>query len=120
MLDIVLVNSPIVLYKDKKSLLADKDPEGDEKSYYPMNILYLASYLEKEGFHVQIIDPTASRLTLQDIKKKIEKLKPKVIGITAMTVGIQSAVVIAKELKKRGRIIGLGGVHITCDPTFMD
>lgn len=120
MVDIVFINSPIVLYKDKKSLLADTDPEGDEKSYYPMNILYLASYLEKEGFSVQIIDPTASRLSLHDIKKKIEKLNPKVIGLTAMTVGVQSVVVLAKELKKRGRIIGLGGVHITCDPTFMD
>ncbi len=118
--DIVLISSPMVLYKNKKDKKENLNEDGDEKSYYPINILYLTAYLEKFGHKVKIIDVSMEGLTLDQVVKKVDLINPKMIGISSMTTSIQSAVTLAKALKKKGRTIGLGGVHLTCDPTFID
>lgn len=115
----LLINSPIVIYENRWDKQKNYSTDGDERSTYPLNVLYLAAYLESKGHSVGVIDVTAEGLTLVDIKKKVEKLNPRIVGISSMTMGIRSAVLLAKKLKKRGRIIGLGGVHLTCDPGFM-
>ncbi len=120
MVDVVLINSPIVLYRNRRDMRENLLSDGDEKSFYPMNILYLAAYLEEKGHTVSVVDAGGCGLTLAEIKKKVDELSPKLVGISAMTISIQSALIMAKELKKKGRLIGLGGVHLTCDPDFLN
>lgn len=122
MLDILLINSPIILYKNKEEKEKFKSHGGDESSYYPLNILYLASYLEKKGHSVKVLDTSAMGYTLWDIVAEIHKDTPKIIGISAMTASIQSALTLGKYLKKcfLDIPVGIGGVHVTIDPTFID
>jgi len=118
MLDALLINAPIVLYRDKYDREENYIEGGDEFSFYPINLLYMASYLKSKGKTVKVLDPTAYGLTLKDIIRIVCCEKPKIIGMTAMTASIQSAVNIAKALKGVAPIV-LGGIHISNDPDIM-
>jgi len=117
--DVVLINSPIVLYYDDADKRNNYLSDGDEFSFYPINLLYLAAYLRSKGKTVKVIDPTAYGLTLFDIELMVRKESPSFIGITAMTPSIQSAISIAKHLKTTHIPIVLGGIHISNDPDII-
>lgn len=123
MIDVLFIHSPIVLYAnddDRQQFLAHG---GDEKSYYPLGILYIAAYLRKYGHSVKIIDVSAEGKTLVDIMLAISKEKPKIIGISSMTTSIASSVTLARNIKSvyhNEILIGLGGVHLCCDPKFIE
>lgn len=55
-----------------------------------MGILYIASYLEKFGHSVKIIDVRAKDKTLIDIIQIIDDEKPKIVGISFMTTNISN------------------------------
>jgi anaerobic magnesium-protoporphyrin IX monomethyl ester cyclase len=120
-MDVILINSPLVLYKDPQDRKENYISDGDEWSYYPLNLLYLASYLISKGHTVKIIDPNPQKLNSRDIQNIIYEEKPKLIGITAMTPSIQSALKLAKSIKYNFKTpLVLGGVHITNDKMFTD
>lgn len=99
-----------------------ENPEGDQTSAPPIGLLYIASYLEKNGISVAIYDPIPQKLDLVRIINKLKKDKPKLVGISAVTFGARTAVQIAKAIKEEfGKeiVIGLGGMHISTDPTFI-
>ena len=106
---VALINAPIILGGE----------DGDERSYYPLNLLYLAATLEAEGHQVKVIDPTAMGLGMIELINMVGEYQPDIVGVTAMTPSIRSAVQIAQSLRKYIECpIGLGGVHITVDPDF--
>jgi radical SAM superfamily enzyme YgiQ (UPF0313 family) len=84
----------------------------------PLGICYLASMLEKEGYDVNIIDAEAERLTIDALVKKVEDLKPNVIGLTCTTPMVSSVKRIAEALKNilpSSKIV-VGGPHVTAVP----
>lgn len=118
MMDAILINSPIVLKKDKNDLIST---EGDESSNEPLGLLYIASSLLKNNFSVKVLDVAPEKLTLKDILRIISKEKPLVVGISTLTPGIQSAVILAKALKEKfgsKLVVGIGGPHLNSDPSF--
>jgi len=120
---VVFIHSPMLLYKNEEEKSQFSKHGGDEKSYYPLGILYISSYLKKYGHTVSIIDVAAEGRTLTDILDTIKSEDPKIIGISSMTTSIMSAVKLAESIK--GRFgdkfqVGLGGVHLCCDPTFVN
>jgi len=122
-MDVILIHSPIILYNNEAEKKQFAGHGGDEKSIEPMSVLYLAAYLEEKGHSVKIIDVSAEGMILPDILRIIDDKKPKVVGISSMTASIASSVTLAKLLKERYKdnaLIGLGGVHLCCDPTFLD
>ena len=122
MIDILFIHSPIILYKNRSEIEKFSKHGGDEKSYYPLGILYIAAYLEKHCYKVKIIDIAPESKTLEDILEIIELEQPLVIGISAMTTSIASALTLAHGIKNRfGEkfLLGLGGVHLCCDPDFL-
>lgn len=122
MSDVVFINSPMLLYKNEAEKLQFKNHGGDEKSYYPLGLLYIASYLKSHGHTVKIIDVAAEGKTLIDILKIIKTENPKLIGISSMTTSIMSAVKLAQNIKDiygDSFQIGLGGIHLCCDPSFI-
>lgn len=116
MTDIFLINCPIA-FETKGEML------GDETTNPPLGLLYIASYLEKNGVSVKVFDIRAENLSLRRVLGKIKKETPKVVGLSAMTPSIRSAVELAGEIKKkfgRGRpLIALGGAHLSADPDFI-
>jgi len=119
MTDVILINSPIILNRKSDQYLYS---EGDEKSNYPMGLLYIAGYLEQKGVSVKVLDVAAAHLMLEDILQTVAEAHPILVGISAMTPGIRSAVTIAREIRIRlGRnvSIALGGSHVNSDETFI-
>ena len=78
----------------------------------PLNLLSLAAYAKKFGHQVAIVDQLAG----EDVYKKIKRLNPDFVGITATTAVITDAYDIADWCKKNGFKTILGGVHVTVMP----
>jgi len=105
---------PRVLLINPPGVATDKKTET--YLWVPLNILHLASYLIDKGVNVQAIDLCVS--TEQEFNEQIERFKPDIAGITAMTPTLPSVLDISDTLKKRFpeiRII-LGGSHPSISP----
>lgn len=116
MLDVLLINAPILLDKTKY-------PVGDEKWCPPLGLMYIASFLKKNGFQAKLLDVRAMNMDMGDIMTFVDEEYPKVIGISALTSSIRSAVDIAKAVKEKynNKIhICLGGSHVSADPGIID
>ncbi len=116
MLHVLLINAPILLDKIKYSV-------GDEKWCPPLGLMYIASFLEKNGFRVKLLDVRAMDMDMRDIITFIDQEHPKVIGISALTSSIRAALDIAKAIKEKynNKIhICLGGSHVSADPNIID
>lgn len=84
----------------------------------PLGLGYVASFLEKQGVQVKIIDIGVEDISHSELQDMIREMKPDFIGIAANTVLIKSAIEVADavravlpELK-----IVMGGVHPTIFP----
>lgn len=89
----------------------------------PLGLLYLAAGIEKLGLTVKILDVIDGSLTISEIFKLINEEKPKVVGITAMTMNIRGAVQLARAVKENfGEVCYtfLGGSHVSADPGITD
>ena len=85
----------------------------------PMNLMYLASSLEKESYKVKIIDDDLEQKGYEKVSEKAQNFNPKVIGLTATTSTIKSAVKYAELIKDAlpNSLTVLGGPHATFLPT---
>ncbi|MGZ7096269.1 MAG: B12-binding domain-containing radical SAM protein [Methanobacterium sp.] len=83
----------------------------------PLNLMYLASALEKESVSVKIIDDDLYQLGHEKIASLVSKIDPLVVGITATTATIKIALNYIKEAKSLlpNILTVIGGPH----PTFM-
>ena len=85
----------------------------------PLGLLYLAGYLKKYSDHdLKIIDAQVEKLTYDELKNKIKKFSPDVVGITTMTLTLLDVLKTAKIAKKAcsNVKIVLGGPHINIYP----
>ncbi len=82
----------------------------------PMGLGLIAAILEKEGYEVSLLDANALRLSVENIVPYASGAD--VVGLTAMTPTINSALSIAHHLKSAhpGLTTILGGAHVTLLP----
>jgi anaerobic magnesium-protoporphyrin IX monomethyl ester cyclase len=82
----------------------------------PLGLALIAAELEKAGYSVNLLDANAARLTPEEIPPLISGAD--IVGLTAMTPTISTALNIARLIKKvRGNIkIIMGGAHATMLP----
>lgn len=119
---ILLINPPFNYYNKYIQILE------------PLSLAYLAAYLRKEGYVVNVLDAVAGKITklnnnrwrygLTDllIIEKIKKFKPDVCGITcSLSVKKDSAFDIAELIKRidKNIITIVGGIHPTILPLEM-
>lgn len=86
--------------------------------YPPLGIAYVASVLEKEGHDVHILDSQALNLTASETKKRIESIRPDVVGTTCMTSTIRGSFEVlrlAKEVSSEIKTV-MGGPHLLIYP----
>jgi anaerobic magnesium-protoporphyrin IX monomethyl ester cyclase len=93
-------------------------PQSTRYLQPPLGLAMLASVLEKEGHMVKIVDLTALGLSENAIPQIIHNEKPEVVGITAMTSTINSAIRVARKVKESDSHIWvvLGGAHASILP----
>jgi len=109
-----------------KILLIQPPPLFDEKitslvKYAPMGLITIASFVREknENLDIKIYDANVGEnLSIENIISEIEKFNPNILGLTAMTNNISSALEISEETKKKipNIKIVLGGVHATLAP----
>lgn len=87
----------------------------------PLGLAYIASVLRNSGYAVKILDMTPTHTTLDELEKEISLLKPKIIGISSMTIQANGTMKIAKVAKTVGSSIKVivGGPHATALPDEM-
>ena len=73
----------------------------------PLNLGFIAGYLESIGHRVAIIDELAG----QDVKKELSAVSPDIVGITGVTPLATDMYRISDMCKKDGYLTILGGVH---------
>jgi len=92
--------------------------EKIDRSLPPLGLACIASYLEKKGRKVSILDMQAEYVTQPELDVSLKRLNPGFVGITATTVEIESALRIAdlcKESLPATKVI-LGGAHPSVMP----
>jgi anaerobic magnesium-protoporphyrin IX monomethyl ester cyclase len=89
--------------------------------YFPLGLGYIASYLIKYGEHeVQLYEPEAQGLIMDDIQKIVIEFKPDIIGITCSTANFTRAIAMAQLCRdSSGARIIFGGVHVSAIPEFI-
>lgn len=108
---VLLINPP------SENTLTTEVPSfvGEERGYNPpLGIMYLAAYAEKNTEHkIEILDSQVEEIDYLGFAKEINKRKPDVVGISAMTFTLIDALKtaeIVKELDKGIKVI-FGGPH---------
>jgi len=84
----------------------------------PLGLAYLTAYLKQKGQDVELIDMQGLMMDSSELIKRIEKAKPDLVGVTAMTTTFPVALKVARlvrELLPESKTL-LGGVHPTLDP----
>lgn len=102
-----------------KIALIQPVPEKINPEYIhePLNLGYLASYLQKKGFNDVSIIVGAFEENDENIIKKAEDAD--IIGFTATSPMVAHALRLAKKLKGNERIIVMGGPHASSEPEHL-
>ena len=83
--------------------------------FTPLGLGYLAAVLEKNGYEVDVIDCQALNISFEEVKNKLRKRQPDVVGLTSTTLTYTSALRIirtAKEVCPKCLTV-MGGPHVT-------
>lgn len=82
----------------------------------PLGIAYIGAYLKEKGISVNLLDADAEKLSLKEIKHRIELIKPDLVCITSMTPTVHDDLAVAKLAKDYGSYVVMGGPHINAMP----
>lgn len=93
----------------QKLLLVNPGKDKIFSSNEPLNLAYLASFLENQGVEVEIAD----QLSGENVVDKANRFNPDIVGITATSTMIEDAYDIAAYFKDRKIPTVLGGVHVS-------
>jgi len=78
----------------------------------PLNLGFIASYLEKNNIELRIIDELAG----QNVENELNEYHPDIVGITATTPTALDSYRIADMCRKKGILTVMGGVHASVLP----
>ena len=84
----------------------------------PLGLMYLAAIMERNNYSVKVIDLEALAWTWDDLKTRLTKEKPDIIGVTGTTLGMPALIATAKFAKQilpQVKIIA-GGFGPTIEP----
>lgn len=86
------------------------------KVYFPnIGLLSLASYLEKYGYEVKVVDMSVLNLKWKDISKFIEDEKPNIVGVSGTANVAYECMMLARLIKETDPsiITVFGGIHFS-------
>jgi anaerobic magnesium-protoporphyrin IX monomethyl ester cyclase len=113
---ILLINPP----RDQEVIGSNPEIIEKERGFNPpLGLLYIAAYLEVETSHmIEVIDAQVEQLTHEELINSVIKVKPDVVGLTAMTFTMLDVITVIRSVKKLcpKAIIVLGGPHVNLFP----
>lgn len=109
MAEVVLINPPISTI-ERYGGLADVG-----SVLPPLGLCYIASFLERAGYSVSIIDGEVLNLSIKQVAEEVSAINPHIVGITSTTLTYSHAISVAQEIKSLDSDIEivLGGPHIS-------
>src|SRR5512140_3119046 len=108
---VLLVNPP------QRNIVTNNIPSivDEERGYNPpLGLLYVAAYArENTGHTISVLDAVVEELDYQEVKARISREKPDVVGVTATTFTLVDAMETVKAVKEvdGGIIVVMGGPH---------
>lgn len=112
------------LFNWNRILLIKPNYRSDGWDYYnldfpPINLTYIASYLSDLDVQVEILDTKVNDLNFKQIKKKIKKFNPDIVGISVfVSAALKASLSIAeivKTIDPNCKVV-FGGRHPTFEP----
>ena len=99
-------------------ILLVNPPQATQYPQPPLGLAMVAAVLEKNGYLVKILDLPVLGFSENSLSTIIGQEKPDVVGVTAMTPTINSAVSIVEKVKEcdSNITVVLGGAHATILP----
>jgi len=86
-------------------------------SYMPLGIGYVGAVLDNLNHNVELIDMEAEDLTIEDLKKQVDRISPEIIGITTTIMSMTQAKAIG-DLFSDYPLIVYGGPQATLTPDY--
>ncbi|MBI3940053.1 MAG: cobalamin B12-binding domain-containing protein, partial [Acidobacteria bacterium] len=79
----------------------------------PLGVLYIAAVLKENGFDVEVIDAEIEGLTVEETVERILAGSPDMVGFSAMTPQLVTALQACARLKslRPEMVVALGGAH---------
>jgi radical SAM superfamily enzyme YgiQ (UPF0313 family) len=109
---ILLIQPP---FQPERFFKKDFFGKGKQSPLFPFGIAYIASYLKKKGYAVNILDIYANQLKPDEVFKQIDRFNFDFIGISALVTQFEYVKWFATQLKQRYNvpiILGNGlGTH---------
>jgi len=89
-------------------IIADDEKERQIMAPYPpLGLLYVAAYLKREGFAVEVLDPTLS--SRSELEEQLGQMSPSVIGFYTTFLTRSSVLRIAGVAGELGWVVVVGG-----------
>ena len=85
---------------------------------YPVNVAYLASVCKQAGYEVELWDFCVQPFSEEDVKERLRRAKPSIVGVSCVTPAIYHGGLLAKWAKEidENIVTMIGGVHVTALP----
>lgn len=92
--------------------------EKAENVLPPLGLASLAAVVREAGRDVAIVDAVAEALSIDEAARRVRDMSPRFVGITAATVAIENAALLASRIKETQpeTTILIGGPHVTAVP----
>ena len=85
--------------------------------FLPMGLGYIASTLMRDGHKVEVADLTVHPCSVDEFKQRVARSAPDIVGFTAVTPTVKSAITYASAAKVAGApMVVMGGPHPTALP----
>ncbi|MBN1296510.1 radical SAM protein [bacterium] len=90
-------------------------------SLLPVSLVYLAGYMEKQGYPVRIFDGQVEEMNRNTLNAALDTFQPDVVGITCMTPMVTETKMVAEIVKSRPNppLVVVGGIHPSVLPDDM-
>lgn len=82
----------------------------------PMGLAHVAGALKASGIAVRVIDAEAEQLPMEDLAVRMGRLKPRLVGVSATTPTVHSALAVARLAKQAGAMVVIGGPQVAAMP----
>lgn len=84
----------------------------------PLGVLYLSSFLKKNGHNICVIDAAAENLSDNEVLRRLKNHKTEIVGISSTSVALRNSQKLADAIKAeiKSIITIIGGSHISSDP----
>jgi len=111
-IDLALTTAPITM-EERYGTFA-----GAGNGMPSLGVLWLAALARRAGYSVEVLEGAALGLGYGEMVRRLEELRPRVLGISATTISIGQSAKLAGMVKKRlpATLVVLGGPHATAVP----